>query len=371
MIYGEIKEKFNFLPHGFVKLIIFIKNQQLLAKKLLQWHKSINNRQLPWKEEKDPYKIWLSEILLQQTRAEVVIAYYLKFIKAYPSINSLANAPEEEVFVLWQGLGYYSRCRNLIATARMVVELYNGQFPNNYKDIIALKGIGPYTASAIASFAFDLPYAVLDGNVYRILSRLFASDIPIDSNEGKLFFQQKADELLAKKSPAQYNQAIMDLGATICKPKQMLCPQCPWQKDCTAFANDSVALYPVKSKKLKIKNRFFHYLVFDDGRHLYITKRVQKDIWQDLFQFALIESTSPQLPLPTDWNYLMQMPYTSHQLLTHQKIECNFYHIDTKPSKQIIKQFDLQKIEYNNLASFAWPKSINDYLIKKLYLSSY
>jgi A/G-specific adenine glycosylase len=339
----------------------------LLSKRLLQWHKSVNNRELPWKAEKDAYKIWLSEILLQQTKAASVIPYYEKFILQYPTIADLANAKEDQVFLLWQGLGYYSRCRNLLASAKIVNQKWNGVFPKDYKDIIELPGIGPYTASAITSFAYNSAYAVLDGNVFRILARVFASDIPIDGKEGKLFFQQKANQLLPKSQSALYNQAIMDLGATICKPKSPLCHLCPWKNDCKAYLNKETALYPVKSKKIVIKNRYFHYLVFDNGTHLYFSKRKNKDIWQDLHEFALIESNNEQIEL--GGNILItDSPIQLFQQLTHQKIHGYFYTLQKTPDKKTIKKFELTKLAYQNIKNFAWPNMIVRFLNNQGFL---
>jgi A/G-specific adenine glycosylase len=351
-----------------LKELILKKYYILLSKKLLHWHKNINKRELPWKQETDPYKIWLSEILLQQTRAEAVIPYYQKFVAHFPTITHLAIASEQLVFQLWQGLGYYNRCRNLLATAKYISKECMGIFPNGYNKILALKGVGPYTASAIASFGFGLPHAVVDGNVYRILARLLAIDTPIDSTAGKHFFQQQATALLAKRKPALYNQAIMDLGATICKPKQPLCPQCPWQADCKAWATDTVDLYPVKSKKTPVKIRHFHYLVFDDGAHLYIKKRIEKDVWQDLHEFVLQESSDKQLPKIENMN-IVESPAIHTQLLTHQRIYGYFYTIYNAASTKMIKEYGLQKIDYQSLPNFAWPKMIHSFLLQNGYLS--
>src|SRR5882757_84990 len=196
---------------------------------LLKWHKGKNDRKMPWKGEKNPYKVWLSEVILQQTRVQQGWAYYENFLKAFPTIHDLAIAPEQKVFKLWEGLGYYSRCRNLIATAKKIDAEYNGQFPNTYGEILALKGIGPYTAAAIASFAFRLPHAVVDGNVTRVLSRYFGISTPIDTTAGKKLFTELADALLDKEQADIYNQAIMDLGATICLPRNPLCTACMHQ----------------------------------------------------------------------------------------------------------------------------------------------
>src|SRR5665213_2201671 len=236
---------------------------------LLQWNVIKNKREMPWKGEKDPYKIWVSEIILQQTRVGQGTNYYNRFIRHFPTIKSLANAPEKKIFKLWEGLGYYNRCRNLIETAKFIDHNLEGKFPEKYEDILALKGIGNYTASAIASFAFDQPYAVLDGNVFRVLSRFFGIEIPINTTAGKKYYSELAQQLLDKKNPAKYNQALMDFGAVICKPSAPLCPQCPLQKKCTALLKNKVAELPVNTKTIKQKQRFFNYLIVKRKQHFY------------------------------------------------------------------------------------------------------
>src|SRR5690606_265290 len=263
--------------------------QQYFTRRLMHWHATHNDRSLPWKEEKDPYKIWLSEIILQQTRAQQGLPYYIKFTEAYPKVKDLATAAEEEVFRLWQGLGYYNRCRNMLATARYIHTELGGKFPRSFEEIQNLKGVGAYTAAAIASFAYGLPHAVVDGNVYRVLSRYFGIDKPIDSTAGKKEFTKLADALLDKTGSAGYNQAIMDLGATVCKPASPDCDGCPLAEKCFARANGLIADLPVKSKKLTIKTRHFHYILFLHDGHLWIRKRTEKDIWQNLHEPFLIE----------------------------------------------------------------------------------
>jgi len=207
-----------------------VDNKKRFAELLIKWNKKENKRVMPWKGEKDPYKIWLSEIILQQTRVEQGLEYYNRFVKVFPEINKLAKAPDKKIFKLWEGLGYYTRCRNLITTARFIVKEKKGVFPQTYEEIISLKGVGPYTAAAISSFAFNLPHAVVDGNVYRVLSRVFGIKKPVDSTEGKKYFNGLANELLSKEQPGIYNQAIMDFGAIICKPSSPLCTACVFRK---------------------------------------------------------------------------------------------------------------------------------------------
>src|SRR5262245_7782259 len=252
------------------------------TKKLLTWNKSSNKRQMPWKGEKDPYKIWLSEIILQQTRVEQGLEYYKKFIAKFPTVHDLAKAPEQQVFKLWEGLGYYTRCKNLVATAKVISKEKGGKFPNTYEDIKSLKGIGPYTAAAIASFAFNLPYAVVDGNVFRVLARVFGISKATDSTKGKSFFNELATELLDTKQPGLYNQAIMDFGATVCKPALPLCTKCVMKNNCYAFLNDRVNELPVKEKKINIKKRWFYYLVMEYKNEIVVRQRTGKDIWQQL-----------------------------------------------------------------------------------------
>ncbi len=236
----------------------------------MQWHNRFNNRQMPWKGEKDPYKIWLSEIILQQTRVEQGLAYFEKFISTFPSIHDLAAAPDEKVYKLWEGLGYYSRCANLLITAREIIKTRNGAFPKTFDEVIALKGVGNYTASAIMSFAYNKPYAVVDGNVFRVLSRFFGIKKPIDSTEGKKYFAELSARLIHKKKPALYNQAIMDFGAVICKPALPLCDQCILNTHCIAYQSHIVSLLPVKEKKIKQQKRFFNYVVFTCGKKVLV-----------------------------------------------------------------------------------------------------
>lgn len=217
-----------------------MQNQKFFADALLVWNDLDNKRQMPWKGESDPYRIWISEIILQQTRVHQGLEYYNRFISTFPDVKSLATAPENKVYKLWEGLGYYSRCKNLIATAQFIYKDLHGEFPDKFEDILTLKGVGNYTASAIASFAFNLPHAVVDGNVFRVLSRFFGIETPINTTEGKKFYASLAQTLLDKKQPGKYNQALMDFGAIICKPAAPLCNQCPLQKKCVALKSNIV-----------------------------------------------------------------------------------------------------------------------------------
>jgi len=258
--------------------------------KILDWYTS-NKRNLPWRETKDPYLIWLSEIMLQQTRVAQGTPYYLKFAKRFPKINDLAEASEEEVLKLWQGLGYYSRARNLHATAKYVAFELGGEFPSNYSNLLKLKGVGDYTASAIASICFNEPKPVVDGNVFRVLARYFGVNKPINSSEGTKYFKQLATEVMNVDNVRDYNQGIMEFGSLQCAPKNPDCSTCPLNESCVALQKNLVSELPVKIKKTKIKKRNFNYLVVLNAQNkICLRKRTGKGIWQNLWEFPLLES---------------------------------------------------------------------------------
>lgn len=264
------------------------------SQNILIWYAK-NKRTLPWRRTRDPYKIWLSEIMLQQTRVVQGTPYYLKFVANFPTVHHLAAASEEHVLKLWQGLGYYSRARNLHATATMVVENYGGEFPNTYEELLKLKGVGDYTASAIASICFDEPQPVVDGNVYRVLARYFGVDTPINSTEGIKYFKELAREVMDAENIRDYNQGIMEFGAIQCAPKKPNCLHCPLNESCVALQENKVAKLPVKLKKTKVRNRYFNYLVpvieIDNGeKRTLMQQRQGKGIWQNLWEFPLLES---------------------------------------------------------------------------------
>jgi A/G-specific adenine glycosylase len=260
------------------------------SKSTIDWY-SINKRELPWRNTTNPYFIWLSEIILQQTQVKQGLPYYDAFTSTFPTIFDLANADEQRILKLWQGLGYYSRARNLHAASKYIVNELNGIFPNTYSEIIKLKGVGDYTASAIASFAFNEITAVVDGNVYRVLSRFFGIDTPINSTAGIKEFKALASSLIDPKRPATFNQAIMEFGARHCKPKKPYCDSCPLQSACVADQKNKVTELPVKLKKTKIKKRYFNFLVFiDSNKNTAIEKRKGKGIWQNMYQFPLVET---------------------------------------------------------------------------------
>ena len=259
--------------------------------KIITWY-SANKRFLPWRETSDPYKIWLSEIMSQQTRVEQCLPYYLKFTEAYPTVYDLAGASEEDVLKLWQGLGYYSRARNLHNTAKVVAWELNGIFPGNYNGLKKLKGIGDYTASAIASICFNEPAPVVDGNVYRVLSRYFGVDLAVNSSKGIKYFKELAKKLIDHNDPGTYNQALMEFGARQCKPQSPNCGVCPLNNSCVALQQKTISLLPVKIRNTKIKHRYFHYLIIVNENETILQQRTKKDIWQNLYEFPLIEGSA-------------------------------------------------------------------------------
>jgi len=344
-------------------------NKLYFSQKIVEWHKKLNKRKMPWKGEKDPYKIWLSEIILQQTRVEQGMAYYKRFVLQYPSIEHLAKAKDEEVYKLWEGLGYYSRCKNLLATARIITD-NGGRFPQKYSDVLALKGVGAYTAAAIVSFAYNQPYAVVDGNVSRILARYFGISFAIDSTIGKKTLTTLANELLDKKQPGKFNQAMMDFGATICKPRQPLCNNCILQANCFAFKHNKTALLPQKEKKIIIKKRWIYYLLAVYKNCILIRKRTSKDIWQNLHEFILIEATEKlskeslmchkQIKKIIKGNYSqVDISNEFSQRLTHQQISGRFMHI--RLTKKITPE-GYEWVHKEDIKNKAFTGFINKYL---------
>lgn len=308
---------------------------------LIAWY-SENKRSLPWRNTTNPYYIWLSEIILQQTQVKQGLPYYEAFVNQFPTIFDLANASEEAVLKLWQGLGYYSRARNLHATAKHVALELEGKFPDTYKDLLKLKGVGDYTASAIASIAFNEVAAVVDGNVYRVLSRYFGIDIPINSTAGIKEFKALATTLIDKDQPATFNQAIMEFGATQCKPKNPYCLVCPLNESCVALQKNKIDQLPVKLKKTKVTTKYFNFLVcIDTNKNTILQKRVGKGIWQNLYQFPLVESKksiSPKTFHTLDlsatvlkdkiFNYSLYNPKDIVHKLSHQHLHTKFWIIE-------------------------------------------
>lgn len=341
------------------------------SKKLQNWDLKFNDRAMPWKNEKDPYKIWLSEIILQQTRVEQGLAYYEKFIRQFPSIKALASANEKKLFKLWEGLGYYNRCKNLIFTAKEIVEQYNGIFPNTYQEILKLKGVGSYTAAAIASFAFNQPYAVVDGNVFRVLSRHFAIDTPIDTTDGKKLFTSLANMVLDKNNPAGHNQAMMDFGATVCKPVNPLCKTCIFKKTCMAFLQNRVEILPIKNKKVIAKKRQFYFFVIESKRKIALRERLEKDIWQHLHEFPVVETQKPEdidgiikIAQKAGWinkdAVLLKISNPFIQKLTHQVIYAVFIELKVEKIPAALSKYIW--MDRGLLKNISFPKIINEYL---------
>ena len=342
---------------------------QQFSQCLLAWHQSSNQRSMPWKGINNPYYIWLSEIILQQTRVEQGLAYYERFIRLFPTLKDLAEADEQLVFNAWQGLGYYSRCRNLMKTAQIIQQAHQGCFPNTYEALRTLPGIGDYTAAAIASFAFKKPHAAVDGNVIRILSRYFALAVDPHTQVGKRQFNTLANLLLPPKEPHLFNQAMMDLGATVCTPKQTKCGICPLQKGCVAQKRGEVDAFPIKKKKNPLKIRHLHFAVFSKPNHLVIIRRTGKDIWSDLHTPWHIESANDHVKWPVNKAFQGKTPkpIVMHQVLSHQKIMGYFYSFPD-PGKPFMDENGLKWIPINSLKSLAFPRMVLVFLKNAGYL---
>ncbi|MCS6796362.1 MAG: A/G-specific adenine glycosylase [Raineya sp.] len=308
---------------------------EIFVEKIIAWYQ-VNQRKLPWRATKNPYYIWLSEIILQQTRVKQGLRYYQKFIETYPTLQDLANASESEVFRLWQGLGYYNRAKNMLATARYLCEHCEGKFPQTYKELLTLKGIGKYTAAAIASFAFNEQVAVLDGNVYRVLARYFGIYTDIASLQGEKEFRELAQSLVPTQA-SEYNQAIMEFGALQCTPQKPNCMFCPLQENCFAFAYQEQANLPVKISKLQMKERFFAYIVWHKDDKIAMKKRSEKDIWENLYDFELQEKNGLEELHSISTNegtFLFHSDIFKHQL-THQRIFIRFFHFEATENSKI------------------------------------
>ena len=340
------------------------------SKVLIEWYRE-NKRELPWRESTDAYRIWISEIILQQTRVVQGYDYYQRFIRRFPDVKTLAEASEDEVMKYWQGLGYYSRARNLHAAAKSV----NGVFPVTYPEVRALKGVGDYTAAAICSFAYNQPYAVVDGNVYRVLSRYFGIDIPIDSTEGKKLFAALAQEMLDKEQPAIYNQAIMDFGAIQCSPQSPNCMFCPLAETCVARSKGWVAQLPKKQHKTKTIDRYFHYIYVKAGSYTFINKRTANDIWKNLFELPLIETAGPlteeefwalpefrSLLAPGEEPEVRPLSVGVKHVLSHRVIYANFYEVKLPEDSSSFSGF--QKVKIEELEQYAVPRLIHAFLEK-------
>ncbi|WP_372947912.1 A/G-specific adenine glycosylase [Mariniphaga sp.] len=339
--------------------------------KIYKWYNK-NERDLPWRNTQDPYKIWISEIILQQTRVEQGTSYYLNFIKMFPTLTELVNANEDEVLKLWQGLGYYSRARNLHATAKEVHEKHHGIFPDNYTDILALKGIGSYTAAAIASIAFGLPRPALDGNIYRVLARYFGIFDSPASGKGKKVFLKLAEEIIPNDNPGFHNQALMEFGALQCVPKSPDCSVCPVKTTCFAFQKKQVENLPVKSPKLKQRTRYFYYYFIESGEKTWLEKRTGDDIWKNLHQFPLVETEnelSEKEILVLNPSFLNGFPYNikyisgkQKHILSHQVIFARLIHIEV--NKDFKPRGSLIPVTKEDVIKFAVPR-LMELLIEK------
>lgn len=341
---------------------------------LLKWY-AANKRELPWRDHPSPYEVWISEIILQQTRVAQGLEYYLRFVTRWPTFADLAKASEEEVLKMWQGLGYYSRARNLHKCAQQVVAQHHGNLPADFQQLKRLQGIGNYTAAAIASIAFGLPHAVVDGNVYRVLARLFDEATPININEGQQLFAQLADNMLNRKQPGLHNQAMMEFGALHCIPKNPDCLNCPLQAHCLAFANGTVAQRPVKIDKVKVAERHFNYLVIrtDEG-HIYLHHRKDNDIWKNMYDFPLVESEKPmtveQVVQTEDFKQIIEnknftigkvSPIFTHKL-THRTIRAQFIEIKLSEKLAHIQTKNILLTPEMDLGKFPVPRLIEFYL---------
>lgn len=322
------------------------------SKNIINWY-LVNKRHLPWRETTNPYNIWLSEIILQQTQVKQGLPYYESFVSTFPTVFDLANANEDAVLKLWQGLGYYSRARNLHASAKHIAYNLKGVFPNNYKELLTLKGVGDYTASAIASFCFNEVTAVVDGNVYRVLARLFGISTPINSSKGAKEFKALAQQLIDKNQPAEFNQAIMEFGATHCKPKNPYCYICPFNSSCVAYNTNTINELPVKIKAAKAKKRYLNFLVFvSNDNQTILEQRVGKGIWQNLYQFPLLETEKSTSE--TTFKKLLQ----KHELFKEAPLHMVLY------NKDII----IHKLSHQHLHTKFWIIKVNKLPVKGVAL---
>lgn len=315
------------------------------SKKIINWYQE-NKRELPWRSTNDPYKVWLSEIILQQTRVSQGLPYYTRFVEKYPTVKHLASASEQEVLRLWQGLGYYSRARNLHKCAKQVDAGHGGSFPNSFEKLKKLPGIGDYTAAAIASFSFKEAVAVVDGNVYRVLARVFGIDTPINSPKAKKEFFELAQSLVSKDQPDIFNQAVMEFGALHCAPQNPRCEECPFAKQCVAKEKNLQKFLPVKEKKLKVRKRYFYYRVYQQGNKLAFNKREGKDIWHGLYDFDLVESEKPFTKAGLEKSIGKRKFKISEEykhVLSHQIIYARFILLTSKPKNKDLQFFTLKK----------------------------
>lgn len=338
--------------------------------RILAWYQS-HKRPLPWRETKNPYVIWLSEIILQQTRVEQGLPYFLRFVEEFPNVTNFARASEDRILRLWQGLGYYSRARNMHKASKLVLEEFSGVFPTQFQDLLRLPGVGEYTAAAISSFAANQPHAVLDGNVFRVLSRYFGIEEPINSTAGKKIFTQLADELLDRQHPGEYNQAIMDFGALQCKPKSPDCSVCPLLIDCEAYKTNRQDELPKKLKGKKSKDRYFHYFLIEQDGQVLMSQRGEGDVWANLYEFPMIESA-----VHMDAQEIQDLPEfqglfkdaapvligdVRKHVLSHQNIYARFYKLDVE-NVELAKKSHWNYFLSENLDKLAKHKLISSFI---------
>lgn len=340
---------------------------------LKKWY-NIHQRELPWRGISDPYLIWLSEIILQQTRIDQGTPYYFRFISRFPTVKALAEAPEDDVLSLWQGLGYYSRARNLHFAAKVIEKDYNGIFPADYKSVKALKGIGDYTAAAIMSFAYNQPYAAVDGNVYRVLSRYFGIDKFIDTNEGKKYFTDLANSLIDKQQPDWFNHAMMDFGALQCTPKKPNCAICPFCDGCVAFNTSTIDCLPKKQGRVKIRTRYLYYFDIRVQGDVFLKKRESGDIWEGLYEFPMLETDQDRgveelLRLMVDCgifsggeDIVIANSYVIKHILTHQKIFAVIFQLNLS----VFNNISYKRVPMTDLGSYAMPRLLTKYLENKI-----
>jgi A/G-specific adenine glycosylase len=344
---------------------------------IYNWY-SANQRNLPWRHVTDPYLIWISETILQQTRIAQGLPYYMRFAERFPDVKTLAEAPEDELLKLWEGLGYYSRARNLHFAAKSILKNYEGRFPDSYESILSLKGAGEYTAAAVASIAYGLPHAAVDGNVLRVLSRYFGIDLPIDSAKGRKTFRDLANELLLIRDPGMHNQAMMEFGALVCTPKNPDCINCPLQGSCNAFSTNRTAKLPVKSKRIRKTTRYFIFVLIESASHILLEKRISSDIWKNLWQLPAIETEQqagdadilerPEISqvFSQPGSRLVKLsPVYIHEL-THRKICARFVHVQCVDMTCFGGNFI--QVNKEEMYKFAFPVLIKKYLAENSFL---
>jgi A/G-specific adenine glycosylase len=341
-----------------------------LPRKIYDWYNQ-HQRNLPWRSVSDPYQIWVSEVILQQTRVSQGLSYYYRFISRFPDVKSLASSPQDDLLKIWEGLGYYSRALNMHTAAKAIVNEYNGTFPSDYAEILKLSGIGEYTASAIASIAFGLPYAVVDGNVMRLLARFFGISTPIDTVPGKKSIGFKAREILDIDRPGIHNQTVMEFGSLVCIPRNPDCENCPLKNSCFAFNNEMVGLLPVKSKKTQRKIRFLYFFVIENEQHILIEKRDNNDIWKNLYQFPLLESTNELTEeellsdpvfrgVVKEGSVITDISRVYKHELTHRRINARFIRIYQNSLTRM--NSDFIEINKKEIHKFAFPVLIKNYI---------